>query len=706
MTMNVSRRDVLRFTAGGAVGAMMTPAPWKALDDVAIWTQNWSWIPKPPKGPVTMRATACALCPAGCPVQARCIGGLPVSMHAASGGGLCPLGLTGHHLPYHPARVVRPLRLFHDGPGSRRIPVQIDAAVAAAAGAIRGAKASSRTVAVIDTRPGRSVSWGWQRFLATVPRGAYVPAPAREGSRFPSGVDLDSIRTIVSFRAPLAEEWGPPQLRKRLLDRLVNLIQIEPTHSPTAAVAGRWLAAQPGSEAALAMAIASQLHEGTAGPGEGMTPEIASALTGIPAETIAATAREIAQTGPALVVAEEGLGRAVDAAIVELNTLLGHSVVAQTDLLAPFAGEPIAPATELEVIEDSSIALLLLDMSGGDAPFPWPLVRRKLAPKAIVIALSPFLAGTATHADYIVPTLPYLETLLEIPTPFDSTAARLTISAPLLPPRHAAVDPVKFLRAITRDLPGQWTKSEELMRARVSRIHERGEGNVGEKSVADFASADEMWEGLLAGTPWTGAAAAQTRVSVPHQATLSREQAGPAGSAGWPSLLPALSEKDRSLMTAVTGRPPRQKIASSEQRADGRGAIDGGVVAVNAPLTLVIRTPRDVTASAAVSPVMTKLYRESGLRRSPEVAVVNPATARQLGLAAGRRAKLLIEGGALPVVIATDHAVMPGVVEMTAGPDAIALGERGARGRPGILDVVTADASGSWRTVAARLVEA
>jgi menaquinone reductase, molybdopterin-binding-like subunit len=658
MTMNVSRRDVLRFTAGGAVGAMMTPAPWKALDDVAIWTQNWSWIPKPPKGPVTMRATACALCPAGCPVQARCIGGLPVSMHAASGGGLCPLGLTGHHLPYHPARVVRPLRLFHDGPGSRRIPVQIDAAVAAAAGAIRGAKASSRTVAVIDTRPGRSVSWGWQRFLATVPRGAYVPVPAREGSRFLSGVDLDSIRTIVSFRAPLAEEWGPPQLRKRLLDRLVNLIQIEPTHSPTAAVAGRWLAAQPGSEAALAMAIASQLHEGTAGPGEGMTPEIASALTGIPAETIAATAREIAQTGPALVVAEEGLGRAVDAAIVELNTLLGHSVVAQTDLLAPFAGEPIAPAHELEVIEDSSIALLLLDMSGGDAPFPWPLVRRKLAPKAIVIALSPFLAGTATHADYIVPTLPYLETLLEIPTPFDSTAARLTISAPLLPPRHAAVDPVQFLRAIARDLPGQWTKSEELMRARVSRIHERGEGNVGEKSVADFASADEMWEGLLAGTPWTGAAAAQTRVSVPHQG------------------------------------------------ADERGAIDGGVVAVNAPLTLVIRTPRDVTASAAVSPVMTKLYRESGLRRSPEVAVVNPATARQLGLAAGRRAKLLIEGGALPVVIATDHAVMPGVVEMTAGPDAIALGERGARGRPGILDVVTADASGSWRTVAARLVEA
>ena len=51
MKPTLNRRDVLKFAAGGAVGAAMTPAPWKMLDDVAIWSQNWSWIPRPPKGP-------------------------------------------------------------------------------------------------------------------------------------------------------------------------------------------------------------------------------------------------------------------------------------------------------------------------------------------------------------------------------------------------------------------------------------------------------------------------------------------------------------------------------------------------------------------------------------------------------------------------------------------------------------------------------
>src|SRR5512138_817098 len=154
MKLNVTRRDVLRFGAGGVAGVMLTPAPWKALDDLAIWTQNWSWIPRPPKGPSTMRSTVCALCPAGCGATARCIGGLPVSMRAASADApLCPLGLTGHHLPYHPARMTRPVRMIHDGNQLRRVPVPVDATITRTAQAIAEARRTSRSVAVLDLRP-------------------------------------------------------------------------------------------------------------------------------------------------------------------------------------------------------------------------------------------------------------------------------------------------------------------------------------------------------------------------------------------------------------------------------------------------------------------------------------------------------------------------------------------------------------------------
>lgn len=45
--MRPTRRDVIMLGAGVTVGLPFTPVPWKMLDDSAIWTQNWPWIPTP-----------------------------------------------------------------------------------------------------------------------------------------------------------------------------------------------------------------------------------------------------------------------------------------------------------------------------------------------------------------------------------------------------------------------------------------------------------------------------------------------------------------------------------------------------------------------------------------------------------------------------------------------------------------------------------
>ena len=64
--MKVTRRDLLVWSAGAAAGLLVTPVPWKLLDDTSIWSQNWPWISQPSRGSVEVKQSACTLCPNGC----------------------------------------------------------------------------------------------------------------------------------------------------------------------------------------------------------------------------------------------------------------------------------------------------------------------------------------------------------------------------------------------------------------------------------------------------------------------------------------------------------------------------------------------------------------------------------------------------------------------------------------------------------------
>lgn len=700
MNMKVTRRDLLTVAGGSAIGVMLTPAPWKLVDDLAIWTQNWKWIPRPPKGPETVAATACSLCPAGCAVDARCIGGLPVSLRAAAGGSLCALGLTGHHLPYHPARLTAPVRLTRNDGARSIVPFSADAVVAATVRAMRDAAARDAAVGVLDMRLGRSASWAWRRLLGQLPHGVLVGAPGREGVSLSTlasmtgapgaiGFDLSVPTTILSFGAPLAEGWGSAGTLDRIINREVRLIQVEPIRSETAQIAGRWIPCRPGTEGLFALGIANVLlaegladlervraaedFDAWAALVATMVPGAVAASTSVPEEAIVATARELAAARPALVLAGEQpgggrYGRAAETAILGLNLLLGAlesgAIVERAELPPPVDAEQLAPLDELARLEDGSLALLLIDASAGDARFPWPLAQRKLAPGALVVALSPFLAGTAAHADLIVPTPPFLESLQELPTPFNAPAASFALSTALLPLHQGMTDPATFIRSLADgagvSIPGDWKTTEELARLRVGKIHAAGRGAVADRAgattpVASFASIDELFDALSAGARW---------VDVPS-----------------PALVPS-------------------RIALL-----GDAAGEGGLRApgLEESLTLLPLLARDVAQTAAVSPLLTKLYRESGLRRPAATAVLNPATAKRLGLRNDSAATLETAEGATRVAVVTDESVMPGIVAAVVGPEPEAIGD--PRARASIIDFCPTDSNGVWRSSSARLVE-
>ena len=153
--MKVSRRDLLFWSAGAAAGLLVTPVPWKILDDTSKWSQNWPWIPQATRGPVEIKQSSCTLCPNGCGLKVRMAAGWPVGVtglnsHPMSSGALCPLGFGAHQLNWHPQRL-RGVR--HHG----RFPWS-DAQTAFAKARSEG------PIIVIDGYPGRAVSSVLEKF--------------------------------------------------------------------------------------------------------------------------------------------------------------------------------------------------------------------------------------------------------------------------------------------------------------------------------------------------------------------------------------------------------------------------------------------------------------------------------------------------------------------------------------------------------------
>ena len=218
--MKHSRRDIFKFAGGAVAGAFFTPAPWRLITDTALWSENWPGIPRPARGEIRAKFTNCSLCPAGCAVRARCVGEQPVSL-AGVRGGLCPFGLTAHHLPYHPARLKQ-------GP--------VEEATRAVA-----QRAARRDSPVLDLNPGRTASWTYRRAMASL-KGIYL-APESPAEAY----DLLRCKTVLSIGAPLLDGWGTPA-NVIAARQNFRLIQAEAVESRTAVLADEWIPLAPGTE--------------------------------------------------------------------------------------------------------------------------------------------------------------------------------------------------------------------------------------------------------------------------------------------------------------------------------------------------------------------------------------------------------------------------------------------------------------------------
>jgi menaquinone reductase, molybdopterin-binding-like subunit len=300
----------------------------------------------------------CLLCPSGCGTLARVADGRLVKlegnpMHPINMGTLCPKGQAAPELLYNPDRLAGPLRRVGERGAGQWQPISWDEAVAVVAGnleRLRAAGHPERAVLMMGEARGHLPIF-LERFMRavgspnTVARDSLNVAAAKLGTYLTQGVydlpayDLEKSRYVLAFGANLLEAGpfvqrmvsGYSFLRRGRAER-GKVVVIDPRQGVSGAKADEWLPIVPGTDAALALAMAHVIIR--AGlvdadfvnnysfgyddfPDESGTrlirgfkrfvleeyePERVAEITGVPAATISRLAGEFASNKPAVAI--------------------------------------------------------------------------------------------------------------------------------------------------------------------------------------------------------------------------------------------------------------------------------------------------------------------------------------------------------------------------------------------------------------------
>jgi menaquinone reductase, molybdopterin-binding-like subunit len=660
MKMNITRRELLRFAGGSALGFLLTPIPWKALGDSANWTQNWPWVPEPHRGEVSLKLTTCSLCPAACGMRARCIGIQPVSLsgihtHPMNHGALCPAGIVAHHLRYHPSRISRPLRLTGKNPSQQTV-MTIDEMLHDVAAEIKSAGTSAQTVAFVDGRPGRVASHLFRQCAANISHGTYIavgePSLDLITSMFDNpagsfGYDLDHAKTIVSFGVPLFDGWGTPARTLTYLDTTPEskqfLIHIEPFQSRTAGMANQWIPIRPGTEAVFALGMASVIL------GENLFREkpknsteleriissfslpVVADVCGVSEQSVKDAARTFSANAPSVAVIDGfASSQEAQAAVMILNYLAGSigrkgGIVLHRDVpsgLKEVKKEAIVHS-RLSSIPDHSIRVMVIDESLSGCRLPDALLQKKLTDHGIIVSISPFVTERSFCTQYVIPSPVFLESLTDLSGSYDGEASTMSISPQLVSEPPGVMNPIQFVQRLVSIAGISNVESgtmEELLKKRITAIYDGKRGMVFNafndltKEVRNLSSADDLWNALIAGGCWMDSAENMKSLPVFHPSA-------------------QISTIDMNQLKAGKGQ-----------------------------LLLVPYAERTIYDSSEISPLLSKVGQESELRHFGCRAYLNPKTASDLGISEKNRLLVQTLHGSIQAEARMDTAVMPGII--------------------------------------------
>jgi anaerobic selenocysteine-containing dehydrogenase len=535
----MKRRTFLKLSAltGAAVGAGKILSPHDTP----------SAQPLSPKNPSVLEekwvVTSCLNCQARCAIRVRVVNGKAVGitgnpLSKVSEGKICPRGHIGLQVLYDPGRINTPLKRKNNQKGKGIDPQWVSIGWDQALGEItdrlnklreKGEPNKLLLFYGLNTISSRDMifrfaeAYGTPNLISgdgldseTEKSGNWMA----DGHYAPTAYDLDHTNYILAFGADMLEssnplsrflrKWG--KIRREKPNR-TKIVVINPRYSVTAAKADEWLPLRPGTDGALAMAMAHVIlsedlwdktfvkdwTEGFESYKELVLsqyqPKDVSKTTGIESEVIQRIAREFARTRPGLALrGQESInwpeGSFTSYAILCLNALVGSidvpgGVLYQEDVpynemprlvedeiakkgkakpTVDFRGTDKFPAAK---VVTNQIPESLLD----NAPYPieiaiglnsnfnmlspgtdrWDKALKKLP---YYVHISPFVSEMALYADLILPSTTFLEEWGYDHSPPGSGFAEVKLKQPAVVPHGGARSVTDILFQMAKRMNG------------------------------------------------------------------------------------------------------------------------------------------------------------------------------------------------------------------------------------------------------------
>ena len=443
-------------------------------------------------------ATVCQMCPAGCGLLVRTMGGRALKIegnpaHPVNRGGSCARGQAALQHLYNPDRLRRPA--LHDKrgltftrdrdkdanpPDGREKITEVSATPTdwetALGKVVKGLQSASGHVAILaDAQDGHSPTQAsiLKEFAAAT--GATVfnyslldDAPWRAAAQAVYGRDqvpayqLDQADLIVSFGGDFLEAWPSPVYYGRLFGEFRQgprrtqgehgrFIYVGPRMSMTAAKADVWLPCNPGTEAVVASAVSAALG------GAGVSMSQAASASGLTETQIQSVADALRLAGArAVVIPGNGLmmanATAAFTAVEALNAQVGSQCVGfgMSGITAPApnsggarGGSGFGRIQNLVSAMQAGQVGALLILGQPNPVFTLPTATgftealgRVPYKVPFVAALTPFEDETTAYADVVLPTRTFLEDWGDHVPPVIPPGVRLaTLRQPIIDPQ-------------------------------------------------------------------------------------------------------------------------------------------------------------------------------------------------------------------------------------------------------------------------------
>lgn len=386
--MHFTRRTLLKAgLVTGTTAALASVAPpllEKTSSKELPAAMEEKWVP-----------SVCANCPGTCGIVVRVVDGRAVKIegnphHPINRGRLCPKGQSGLQVLYDPDRIKGPMKRVGTRGSGQWEPLSWDQAIKELAGRLRALRneGKAHTVVSLSGRRLGQMTALVENFMQAygspnaLRRGASCAVGGEKGYWMLDGQghhrahDWANANYILLFGYPMLESGRPLTYNaaaygtmRRGRPARGKLVLVDPRMGTTAAKADEWTPIKPGTDGAMALAIAHViLTEGLwdrqfvgdfKEPGQafrtdatvaedafeerqtkglvkwwntvvrGATPEWQQAITGVPAATVVRLARELATTKPAVVdggdkgTSSQSNGTYTRACVHALNGLIG-----------------------------------------------------------------------------------------------------------------------------------------------------------------------------------------------------------------------------------------------------------------------------------------------------------------------------------------------------------------------------------------------